>query len=105
MIRRGAVEVHDGAGRLINRLAEGESYGLPSLLTGKPVRNRVTLIEDGLLYLLPVADFNRLRAANPAFEQHFVSTLEERMRAAAEAGLQGIGGTESCFFDVRRIYH
>lgn len=24
-------------------------------------------------------------------------------RAAAEAGLQGIGGTESCFFDVRRI--
>lgn len=26
-------------------------------------------------------------------------------RAAAEAGLQGIGGTESCFFDVRRIYH
>ncbi|MEF9948932.1 MAG: hypothetical protein RR800_11400 [Comamonas sp.] len=26
-------------------------------------------------------------------------------RAAAEAGLQGIGGTESCFFDVRRVYH
>lgn len=27
------------------------------------------------------------------------------VRAAAEAGLQGIGGTESCFFDVRRVYH
>lgn len=26
-------------------------------------------------------------------------------RAAAEAGLQGIGGTETCFFDVRRVYH
>ena len=26
-------------------------------------------------------------------------------RAAAEAGLQGIGGTESCFFDVRCVYH
>jgi CBS domain-containing protein len=99
VIRRGAVEVHDGAGRLINRLAEGESYGLPSLLTGKPVRNRVTLIEDGLLYLLPVADFNRLRAANPAFEQHFVSTLEERMRAAAEAG----GGNELMATPVSRL--
>jgi CBS domain-containing protein len=29
VIRRGAVEVHDGSGRLINRLAEVESYGLP----------------------------------------------------------------------------
>ncbi|MFD2756110.1 hypothetical protein [Comamonas terrae] len=24
-------------------------------------------------------------------------------RAAAEAGLQGIGGTESCFFEVRKV--
>jgi CBS domain-containing protein len=86
VLRRGAVEVHDATGRLINRLAEGESYGLPSLLTGKPVRNTVSLIEDGLIYLLPVAQFNALRAANSAFEQHFVCTLEERMRAANEAG-------------------
>lgn len=99
VIRRGAIEVHDGSGRLINRLAEGESYGLPSLLTGKPVRNRVTLIEDGLLYLLPVAEFNSLRAANPAFEQHFVSTLEERMRAAAESG----GGNELMATPVSRL--
>ncbi|MFY8134800.1 MAG: DUF294 nucleotidyltransferase-like domain-containing protein [Aquimonas sp.] len=99
VIRRGAVEVHDGSGRLINRLAEGESYGLPSLLTGKPVRNRVTLIEDGLIYLLPVAEFNSLRAANPAFEQHFVSTLEERMRAAAESG----GGNELMATPVSRL--
>jgi CBS domain-containing protein len=85
VIRRGAVEVHDGHGRLISRLAEGESYGLPSLLTGKPVRHRVSLIEDGLIFLLPVAVFNALRAAHPAFEQHFVCTLEERMRSANEA--------------------
>jgi CBS domain-containing protein len=99
VIRRGAVEVHDVSDRLINRLAEGESYGLPSLLTGKPVRNRVTLIEDGLIYLLPVEDFNSLRAANPAFEQHFVSTLEERMRTAAEAG----GGNELMATPVSRL--
>ena len=101
VIRRGAVEVHDGNGRLINRLAEGESYGLPSLLTGKPVRNRVTLIEDGLVYLLPVNDFNALRSANPGFEQHFVCTLEERMRLAAEA--TSSGGNELLTTPVGRI--
>lgn len=101
VIRRGAVEVHDGSGRLINRLAEGESYGLPSLLTGKPVRNRVTLIEDGLIYLLPVADFNALRATNPRFEQHFVCTLEERMRLAAETASGG--GNELLVTPVGRL--
>lgn len=85
VIRRGVVEVHDAADRLVTRLAEGDSYGLPSLLTGRPVRNRVRLVEDGLIYLLPVTAFNALRAANPEFEQHFVCTLEERMRAANEA--------------------
>jgi len=66
VIRRGAVEVHDGGGRLINRLAEGESYGLPSPLTGKPVRNRVTLIEDGLLYLLTDEPRGRVLRLEPA---------------------------------------
>ena len=84
VIRRGAVEVHDADGRLVFQLAEGESYGLPSLLTGKPVRNRVTLIEDGLIYLLPVAEFRALCAADAGFDQFYVRTLEERLRGAAE---------------------
>ena len=84
VIRRGAVEVHDADGRLVFQLAEGESYGLPSLLTGKPVRNRVTLIEDGLIYRLPVGEFRALCAADAGFDQFYVRTLEERLRGGAE---------------------
>jgi len=83
VIRRGAVEVHDAQNRLVIHLAEGESYGLPSLLTGNPVRNRVSMIEDGLIYLLPVAEFRTLCAADPNFDQFYVRTLEERLRGAA----------------------
>lgn len=85
VIRRGAVEVHDAEGRLVIRLAEGESYGMPSLLTGNPVRNRVTMIEDGLIYLLPVAEFRALCAADSAFDQFYVRTLEQRLRGAADS--------------------
>jgi CBS domain-containing protein len=85
VIRRGAVEVHDAEGRLVIRLAEGESYGLPSLLTGNPVRNRVTMIEDGLIYLLPVTEFRALCAADSGFDQFYVRTLEQRLRGAADS--------------------
>ncbi len=85
VIRRGAVEVHDAEGRLVIHLAEGESYGLPSLLTGNPVRNRVTMIEDGLIYLLPVAEFRALCAADSAFDQFYVRTLEQRLRGAVDS--------------------
>jgi CBS domain-containing protein len=85
VIRRGAVEAHDAEGRLVIRLAEGESYGLPSLLTGNPVRNRVTMIEDGLIYLLPVAEFRALCAADSAFDQFYVRTLEQRLRGATDS--------------------
>jgi CBS domain-containing protein len=85
VIRRGAVEVHNADGQLVIHLAEGESYGLPSLLTGNPVRNRVTMIEDGLIYLLPVAVFRELCAADSAFDQFYVRTLEQRLRGASDS--------------------
>ena len=103
VIRRGAVEVHDKDERLVNRLAEGDSYGLPSLLTGKPVRHRVTLLEDGLIYLLPVADFHALRASNTGFDQYFVSTLEERLRHAAENAGGGQSNNEMMTTPVGKL--
>ena len=40
IIRRGAVEAHDVHDNLIQRYGEGESFGLQSLLTERPVRSR-----------------------------------------------------------------
>lgn len=79
IVRRGAVEAHDRHGNLVDRYGEGESFGLLSLLTGKPVRFRVTLIEDGLIWIMPRAVLDALRASSPEFDTHYICSIEERL--------------------------
>lgn len=84
ILRRGAVEAHDRQGNFIDRYGEGESFGLQSLLTGKPVRFRITLIEDSLVWMMPKAAFEVLRASSPEFSTYFLRGLEERLTAALQ---------------------
>ena len=72
LIRRGAVEAHDRNGVFVGRYGERESFGLQSLLTGKPVRFRITSIEDGLIWSMPRPAFDALRASSPEFDSYFV---------------------------------
>ena len=88
LIRRGAVEAHDVHDNLIDRYGEGESFGLQSLLTGKPVRFRVRLIEDGLVWMMPRAAFDGLRSASLEFDTFYIRSLEDRLVNA----LQPAGG-------------
>jgi CBS domain-containing protein len=90
LLRRGAVEAHDAKGNLVGRYGEGESFGLQSLLTGKPVRFRITLIEDGLVWMMPQAAFDKLRTqSTTGFDNFYIRSLEERLIAA----LQPEGGS------------
>jgi CBS domain-containing protein len=89
LLRRGAVEAHDAKGHLVGRYGEGDSFGLQSLLTGKPVRFRITLIEDGLVWMMPQAAFDELRTQSAAFDTFYIRNLEERLIAA----LQPEGGS------------
>ncbi|WP_202841415.1 DUF294 nucleotidyltransferase-like domain-containing protein [Luteimonas saliphila] len=89
LIRRGAVETHDGQGNLIGRYGEGESFGLQSLLGGRPTRFRATLIEDSLLWLMPKADFDDLRAGSRAFDDFYIRSLEERLVGALQESAAG----------------
>ena len=82
VIRRGAVDAHDRHGNFVDRYGEGESFGLQSLLTGKPVRFRVTMIEDGLIWMMPRTAFDMLRAASPEFGTFYLRSLEERLVSA-----------------------
>ena len=84
LIRRGAVEAHDRQGNLIDRYGEGESFGLQSLLTGRPVRFRITLIEDGLVWMMPRAAFDSLREKSPEFGTFYVRSLDERLMGALQ---------------------
>ncbi len=84
IIRRGAVEAHDRHGNFVDRYGEGESFGLQSLLTGKPVRFRITLIEDGLIWMMPRAAFDALRVQSPEFDIHYIRSLEDRLTSALQ---------------------
>jgi CBS domain-containing protein len=84
LIRRGAVEAHDVSDTLVGRYGEGESFGLQSLLTGKPVRFRVTLIEDGLIWMIPRAAFDALRTASLDFDTFYIRSLEDRLISALQ---------------------
>lgn len=85
IIRRGAVEAHDKHGNLIDRYGEGESFGLQSLLTGRAVRFRITLIEDGLIWMMPQAAFDELRNKSAtSFDNFYIRSLEERLTAALQ---------------------
>lgn len=82
LIRTGAVELHDDAGALVERLGEGEYFGYPSLLTESPAARRVTTIEDSLLYLFPKAVFDRLRRESKPFDHFFNRAHAECVKAA-----------------------
>ncbi len=82
LVRTGAVELHDDEGNLVERLAEGEYFGYPSLLTESPTGRRVTAIEDSLFYLIPEPVFDRLRGESEAFDRFFNRAHAERIEAA-----------------------
>ncbi|WP_028880618.1 DUF294 nucleotidyltransferase-like domain-containing protein [Terasakiella pusilla] len=83
VVRTGAVETLDPDGNLLARLSEGECFGVRAILRGVAV-NRCEAIEDSLLYLLPVAEFNNLRDRYPQFAFFFAPMGAERLRSAQE---------------------
>jgi CBS domain-containing protein len=96
IIRRGAVEAHDKHGKLVGRYGEGESFGLQSLLTGRPVRFRITLVEDGLIWTMPQASFDELRSQSARFDTFYIRNLEERLTVALQPAA-GSGQTQTLF--------
>ncbi len=89
MIRNGAVELHDSEDELVARLGEGDYFGYISLLSGRPVRYRVNALEDTIIYHLPGAAFNKLRHANPQFDQYFTEAFAERLQTYVDERLVG----------------
>lgn len=83
VVRTGAVETLDPDGNLLARLSEGECFGVRAILRGVAV-NRCEAIEDSLLYLLPVAEFNNLREKYPQFAFFFAPMGGDRLRSAQE---------------------
>lgn len=79
IVRSGAVELLDTDDALLGRLAEGECFGLQSVLNKAPVRFRSHAIEDSLVYQLGADAFRSLRQNNAPFDTHFLRALTERL--------------------------
>ncbi len=79
LVRTGHYDLVAPDGELVTRLGEGDYFGYPSLLTGEPVRNRLEVQREGLIYVLAEADFDFLRREYKPFEQHFVRAHANRL--------------------------
>ncbi len=86
VVRSGAVEAHSREGHLLARLGEGEAFGSQALIGDGKAINRITAIEDTLLYLLPKPQFDRLRRDFPQFSYFFAPPGAERLRGAHAHG-------------------
>ena len=84
IVRSGAVELRDGDGGMLMRLAEGDFFGLPSLMNAAPVRNHTVAIEDTLVYHLDGDIFQKLRREHAAFDRYFIRALSDRLLTRPE---------------------
>ncbi len=84
IVRSGAVELRDGDGGMLMRLAEGDFFGLPSLMNAAPVRNHTVAIEDTLVYHLDGDIFQKLRREHAAFDRYFIRALSDRLLTQPE---------------------
>lgn len=79
LVRSGHFDLVNGKGELVARLAEGDYFGYPSLLTGDTIQNRLEVQTAGLVYVLGQTDFDFLRREYKAFEQYFVRAHANRL--------------------------
>ena len=80
IVRSGAFEVTTEDGELIDRVAEGQYFGYSGMLSGEKVVNKVRILEDGLVYLLPLKTFDNLRASSRQFDRFFNQAFAKRLR-------------------------
>ncbi|TMP36722.1 DUF294 nucleotidyltransferase-like domain-containing protein [Pseudoalteromonas rubra] len=79
LVRSGHFDLRSERGELVARLAEGDYFGYPSLLTGEPISNQLEVVQAGLVYVLPQDAFDYLRREYKPFEQYFVRAHAKRL--------------------------
>ena len=77
LIRSGVVETFRRNGALYNRLGSGALFAEQGLLHGGKVRFPANALQDSLLYLLPVAEFERLFEQYEDFSDYIAAGSEQ----------------------------
>lgn len=82
LIKRGAVEILDGAGGLVSILGPRNSFGERGLMRDGLAMTTARATEDAVLLLLPPPTFRALMAGFPAFERFFNRSRPAESRGA-----------------------
>ncbi|NEX17850.1 MAG: cyclic nucleotide-binding protein [Halochromatium sp.] len=115
ILRRGAIELRDGQGELVGKLAEGDLFSDVCLSSSERKRGKSKTagsnsndnsenngsgsndssnskprligetVEDSLLYSMTCTHFEQLRAAHPEFAEYFDGSTTKRLRKALDA--------------------
>ncbi len=94
VIRKGAVELRDEAGELVEKLAEGDCLDSSAVAARNQQKLLGMTVEDTLVYVLPSALLDELRKDHRAFGDSFETSIRERLQQARETALDApqVGG-------------
>ena len=93
-LRKGAVELRDAAGALVEKLAEGDSFDGADLAREGAAPLTGVAVEDTLVYALGSGSLEAVRRDHPAFDAALAHSVAERLRRALEAAPEAprVGG-------------
>ncbi|NLU96781.1 hypothetical protein B6N13_01530 [Marinomonas sp. UCMA 3892] len=80
LIRRGACEIRTPKGGLVDQIADGECFGISSLMAQNPDGLQVVAMEDSLVYRFDKISFKETLEKSEAFELFFEHTRHNRLR-------------------------
>ena len=80
LIRRGACEIRTAAGGLVDQIADGECFGVSTVMAQNPDNLQVVALEDSLVYRFDKSRFLDTLQKNEAFAVFFEHTRHNRLR-------------------------
>lgn len=95
IIRRGAFEIQCAKGGLVDKLADGECFGVSSVLDNNPEGLFVIALEDSLVFRLDKENFLALTQSNTHFALFFANTRVKRLSLLSKSLQQDYGKVQS----------
>ncbi|TRW50289.1 cyclic nucleotide-binding/CBS domain-containing protein [Aliidiomarina halalkaliphila] len=100
LVRSGASDLIDKDGQHIERLEPGDLFGYPSLLTGRPITNKLQVIADGIVWTWSADVFDELRRRSQSFERYFMTAHGQRLLAERSGRATGLDWTEKSLASI-----
>ncbi|CUB06346.1 DUF294 nucleotidyltransferase-like domain-containing protein [Marinomonas fungiae] len=85
LIRRGACEIRSAKGGLVDKLADGDCFGIATVLEQNPDGLQVVVLEDSLIYRFQKSGFQQLLQESEEFALFFAHTRSSRLRKLSRA--------------------